>query len=205
MVSRRPRYNTNREWENKVHKVRVEEGFTVVELAKVSGTNVTSICELCTGMISPLYQVGERAGHIKPWVIRICEVLKAEPEYLFPREICPLEDPRLKRLGGTQITEILIGEYSRNITLDLYFRSLNPFIWRHIIKVFWSSNRRNSTHYKRLVKVILMRFLANMTLDEVAIKLGVTRERVRQLESKMLRHMRHPTFSRIFKDYYYYN
>jgi len=39
------------------------------------------------------------------------------------------------------------------------------------------------------------------TLEEVGAELGVTRERIRQIEAKTLRKIRHPRFSRKLKDY----
>ena len=40
------------------------------------------------------------------------------------------------------------------------------------------------------------------TLEEVGLEFGVTRERIRQIESKAIRKLRHPTRSRIFQDYF---
>jgi RNA polymerase primary sigma factor len=37
------------------------------------------------------------------------------------------------------------------------------------------------------------------TLEEVGKKLGITRERVRQIEAKVLRKLRHPRFSKELK------
>jgi len=39
------------------------------------------------------------------------------------------------------------------------------------------------------------------TLDEVGQQFGVTRERVRQIENKALRKLRHPRYSRRLREY----
>jgi RNA polymerase primary sigma factor len=54
-------------------------------------------------------------------------------------------------------------------------------------------------------RVITLRFgLENerpMTLEEVGSEFHVTRERIRQIEAKALRKLRHPSRSRKLKDY----
>lgn len=59
----------------------------------------------------------------------------------------------------------------------------------------------------REVRVIKMRFGLDerspspQTLDMIGQELGITRERVRQIESKALRNLRHPSRSKFLKDY----
>jgi RNA polymerase primary sigma factor len=45
-------------------------------------------------------------------------------------------------------------------------------------------------------KVIEYRFFNILTLNEIAIIFNVTKERIRQIEAKALRRLRHPTRSR---------
>ena len=40
-----------------------------------------------------------------------------------------------------------------------------------------------------------------MTLEEIGTKYGLTRERIRQIEDKALRKLRHPSKSKRFADY----
>ena len=54
-------------------------------------------------------------------------------------------------------------------------------------------------------RIIKMRFGledgTEHTLEEVGEKFGVTRERIRQIEAKALRKLRHPSRSKKLKDY----
>jgi RNA polymerase primary sigma factor len=62
-----------------------------------------------------------------------------------------------------------------------------------------------STLSPREARIIRLRFgLDNdrpYTLEEVGQKFGLTRERIRQIEGKALRRLRHPCRSRLLKDY----
>jgi RNA polymerase sigma factor (sigma-70 family) len=54
---------------------------------------------------------------------------------------------------------------------------------------------------ERYQEVVRLRFMEEMTLDEVARELGVTRERIRQMEAKALRYLRHPSQSDTLKTF----
>lgn len=58
---------------------------------------------------------------------------------------------------------------------------------------------------QREIDILTLRYGLNneepMTLEQVGDRLGITRERVRQIESKALRNLRHPSRSKYFKDY----
>ena len=57
----------------------------------------------------------------------------------------------------------------------------------------------------REAKVLKMRFGLSggraMTLEEVGKEFGVTRERIRQIESKALRKLKHPSKRKMLQDY----
>jgi len=54
-------------------------------------------------------------------------------------------------------------------------------------------------------KIIVLRFGLDdgrfRTLEEVGREFGITRERIRQIEAKALRKLRHPSYSRKLKGY----
>ncbi len=56
----------------------------------------------------------------------------------------------------------------------------------------------------RCINYNLKRFgSADLTLEEIGLVLGVTRERVRQIESSALKKLRHPSIGRFLRAYTY--
>jgi RNA polymerase primary sigma factor len=42
-----------------------------------------------------------------------------------------------------------------------------------------------------------------MTLEEVGLILGITRERVRQIETAAIKKLKHPKYARVLREYLY--
>ncbi|OGC38479.1 RNA polymerase sigma factor RpoD [candidate division WWE3 bacterium RBG_13_37_7] len=96
------------------------------------------------------------------------------------------EDTRLKEFIEDEVTLSPFEAASRELLKD------------HIEEVLTTLNDRER-------KVLELRFGLKdgrtRTLEEVGKEFGVTRERIRQIEAKALRKLRHPTRSRRLKDY----
>jgi len=171
------------EYENKIAEIRLEEDLTLRELGEIAGIGPGSIQGLQQGYSAPFYQ----SGQLKPWVEKICRFFKATPAYIFPREICEIAR---NEFSDEQLTHFMVGKHSRN--------GYDPDLWQLRERLFQVINSLPTGRHRL---VILLRFFKEMTLDETSEILGVTRERIRQLEAKALRMLRHPNRSRIIKDF----
>ncbi len=82
----------------------------------------------------------------------------------------------------------------RHLLKQLHFRCL-----KSSLSMCWELLRKEKQ------KVLKLRFGLEdgraRTLEEVGKKFDVTRERIRQIEAKALRKLRHPTRSKKLKDY----
>ena len=186
---KRPRFNRKRESENRINEVRIEEGITGIVLANQCGVSSASIYGLANGIVSPVYANGPYAGTIKPWVMKICDKLKATPAYLFPREIC---DIKKNELTQAQLQDIFYSE--QPTPFKTWETALLGKQIRHLLE----------TLTPREEAVVRYRFgfeEKEKTLKETADQIGITRERVRQIEAKALRKLRHPTRSRTIREF----
>jgi transcriptional regulator with XRE-family HTH domain len=180
-----PRTDETKDWENNLGKIRVEEGYTAKRLAEEVGCSMGFIGMLQSGMTAPIYEHGITYGQPKPLVLKICKVLNANLSQLFPRDICDIR--RWTALTSDQILGITHSRLPRDID-DMFLREL---IERTLL-----------TLRKRERLTMRLRFWLGLTLEEVAAIFGTTRERIRQIEHKALRKLRHPTRCRGIEDFF---
>jgi DNA-binding XRE family transcriptional regulator len=179
------RFDETKDWENNLAKIRIEEGYTAKRLAEDIGCSIDFIYRLQSGMTAPIYEKGITYGEPKPLVLKICKVLKATLSQLFPRDICDIR--RWTALTDDQTLDITHSRMPKDVD-DMFLKEL--------IK------RALMTLRKRERLTIRLRFWLGWTLEDVRNLLGVTKERIRQIENRALRKLRHPTRCRRIEDFF---
>ncbi len=95
--------------------------------------------------------------------------------------------------------DLYLGDFIEDKSLELPLESATTESLRNV------TNNILSSLTPREAKVLRMRFGINMnsdhTLEEVGKQFDVTRERIRQIEAKALRKLRHPSRSEILKNF----
>lgn len=125
-------------------------------------------------------------GNLFPDAALLCEVLGKLPEDLWSNEqLYPLERNFSEmEMDHAQVVALLPQEQQSYLPDFSEFEraQTNALVSKAV-----------STLTLREQEVLRMRFEDDLTFDECAARLYVTRERVRQIEAKALRKMRHPT------------
>lgn len=138
----------------------------------------------------------------------ICSALQLEEDYLFPDALMAavkegLFEHRLAELEGKQIIRLTETRQSRMLPPHITDEEMVHLAEQSILKDKVKQILHKLTPRERAV--IEARFGLGeggaKTLDEVASMFGVTRERVRQIEVKALRKLRHPSISQSLKDF----
>jgi len=134
----------------------------------------------------------------EPTPEEIGEIMELEPERV--REI-------FKIAQRTTSLEKPVGEDGDSLLGDFIQDTSQPSPYETASKQLLKENIKNVLHTlsEREAKVLRMRFglegYKPMTLEEVGKEFGVTRERVRQIEAKALRKLKHPTRRQRLQDY----
>lgn len=181
-------------------------GRSVVKVAEESGVHCHTIYGLLSLSLSPVI----KDGTYRPAAQKLADFFRMLPEDLFPASLYELNLPRvlereysseviLKRLTCREAMALpapdgfkTIEEEERDAAIRKVLKTLTP----------------------REEKVLTMRFglgeggssvysLANASLEDIAQALNVSRERIRQVEAKALRKLRHPSRTnklRIFRE-----
>jgi len=132
-------------------------------------------------------------GDLFPDAARLCEILGKLPEDLWSNEqLYPLERNFSEmEMDITQVVALLPQD-QRSYLPD--FTEFEQEQTKSLV------SKAVSTLGQREQNILRMRFDDDLSYDECAKHLGVTRERVRQIEAKALRKMRHPKLTSMFID-----
>ena len=162
------------------------------DLAEKIGISTYNYYALESCKVSP---VNKQTSKWKKSVIQISEFYFCEPEELFPEEIQKIQETKIeKKLDfddipflQSQIEPLLLSPYEKMEENEKIVA---------IRKVLATGLT------KRQEQILKYRFYENLTLKEIGDKLGVSRERIRTIESQALRRLRHPSRARYLKGYY---
>ena len=129
-----------------------------------------------------------KKGSLTLSAAKLCDVLDKLPEDLWSTEqLYPLEKNFSEmEMDHSQVMALLPTEQQS------YLMDLSDFDQEKIQSLVSQVTKQLS---KKEQEVIKMRFEDDFTLDECGEKLNLSRERIRQIEAKALRKLRHPTIS----------
>jgi RNA polymerase sigma factor (sigma-70 family) len=187
-----PHVRSNREQESPIGQYRVALGLTIHQLCNIAEVHIAQYCRLQSGVESPIYDTnykGARAGTPKRGVLRLCEALGIDFETAFPRYFCKMVRPG-EYLTGDQIQDISMAPVPCDAEQALCLKQRRHQVWQAVAML---------TDRER--RVLELRFVNEETLDETAAVIGVARERIRQIEAKALRKLRHPARARLVKEF----
>ena len=178
-------------------KARKERGLTQPEMAELVGTSQNRLSQIETLKRLPS---DDEMGSLAAKVGRTID-------YLFPETLMDairggVFDKRYRELGEVEV--ISLGEAEmEQLSYDgesVLIEAVSQSQLRDEVSMVIDTLRD-----PRAKQVLIRRFGldgdGSHTLEEVGVELNVTRERVRQVEAKALRALRHPSRSRRLKGY----
>lgn len=161
----------------RIDAIRKERGWSKTELAKRMGTSdATVIAHIRTGKM-----------HVK-WLIEYAETLGCT--------IADLTDGVIDLTKFTLVGNDIYSYWPYNLVKDVA-GTLKIEVYKIYVPAIIKTI---STLDTREQQVLIMRYKSGMTLEECGKEMGITRERIRQIEAKAIRKLRHP---RRFKSWFF--
>jgi RNA polymerase sigma factor (sigma-70 family) len=178
--------------------IKVRNNRILEAIKEAGGEPGQKWCEangLLYGQVNNLIRMTEspllRSGALSAQAEKLCEVLGRLPEELWSNDqIRPLEK-NFTELDMTQEQVIrLLPNHETSYIQDFDKKDLEKVMSAAL-----------DTLDSRHRKILNLRYKEGLTLEEVADKFEITRERVRQIEAVALRKLRHPTTSEFLKPF----
>jgi RNA polymerase sigma factor (sigma-70 family) len=163
-----------------------------LELAKAAlgHKTVSGIMDIENMKANPI----DKEGNWKKWAEKLAAFFVVDPEDLWPKAILETKETVAERCVSK---EDLLLATSSTCTEHLALPPSENFRYRELAETI---DQILSERFKPREKIVIMeRFYKGSTLGETAKKLGVNRERARQIEGKVLRALRHPLYTSGYK------
>jgi RNA polymerase primary sigma factor len=192
---------------------------TAAQLSRASGINAGSIGEVLNLQVSAFTKVGD----MQATVVKLCDFFECLPENLFPEK--NLHDPLAENKFTAQVYATQLNQIKQASTQDpsVFLElleedenapSIDEIIDRLPADVFETDNKqwiadvvknKYPDPCKRIRKIMMMRYKEDKSLRQIGIELGLSVERIRQLERRALRWLRHPTNSDMLREMQNFN
>lgn len=175
---------------------RKERGINQQDMALAINTNQLRISNIETLKVIPTDEE----------MARIASILEKPIDYLFPEELlfaveAGVFSRRKVELAAPEVISLTEAE-RLHLLPDTSLHAVEEEVERKLLAE--RINEALNTLEPREQRVIRLRFGFDgrpRLLEEVGREFNLTRERIRQIESKALRKLRHPSRSRVLKDY----
>jgi len=159
---------------------------TNAELAKAANVHPTAV-----GMIMNMKEVPYNLnGDIRPYVDKVLDTLGCGVEDIYPPE-------QIEKALSANIYKARVEAEQLRVMLESEV-SIDSMI-EHSERAEALDTAIDSAMNERHAKVIRLRYMEGKTLEATAAIMGVTRERIRQMEAKGIRGLRHPKYSDSFR------
>ena len=157
-----------------------------------NGLSYTSVNDLIGMTISPI----RKSGELIPSAARLCEVLGKLPDELWSTEqIRPLE----KNFTTLEMSREEIAALMPPNEIGLHLTDFDEYM--HLRELPERIEEAIDTLGEREQHIIRSHFFEGKTLKDLGDELGIGVERVRQIEARALRNLRHPNRTKALKDY----